>query len=164
MAMGHSRLSGALPCVLVTSGPGVTNALTGLAAANADGVPLIAIGGEVPKKNFGRGALQEGSRHQLDLLGMVRSVTQVSAEISKPRAASTLVMKAVATARSGRQGPVFLSLPLDVASERVPPIKASTQVSTNFQLDEAMLSQTAEALQKAERGLILVGSGARHPE
>jgi len=103
MAMGHSRLSGALPCVLVTSGPGVTNALTGLAAANADGVPLIAIGGEVPKKNFGRGALQEGSRYQLDLLGMVRSVTKFSAEISNPRAASTLVMKAVATARSGRQ-------------------------------------------------------------
>jgi acetolactate synthase-1/2/3 large subunit len=73
-------------------------------------------------------------------------------------------MKAVATARSGRQGPVFLSLPLDVASERVPPMRASTQVSTNFKLDEAMLSQAAEALHKAERGMILVGSGARHPE
>src|SRR5579871_99658 len=52
MAMGHSRVGGSLPCVLMTSGPGITNALTGLAAASADGVPLIAIGGEVPKRNF----------------------------------------------------------------------------------------------------------------
>src|ERR1700687_2877644 len=164
MAMGHSRVSGKLPCVLMTSGPGITNGLTGIAAAHADGVPLIVIGGEVPKKNFGRGALQEGSKYQLDVLAMVRSVTKFSAEVSNPRAAATLVRKAGATARYGRQGPVFLSLPLDVASERVPSIRSSPQVSTNFDVDEDVLTQAAEALQKAERGLILVGSGTRHPE
>lgn len=164
MAMGHSRVSGKLPCVLMTSGPGITNGLTGIAAAHADGIPLIVIGGEVPKKNFGRGALQEGSKYQLDVLAMVRSVTKFSAEVSNPRAAATLVRKAVATARSGRQGPVFLSLPLDIASERVPSIGSSSQVSTHFEVDEDVLNQAAEALQKAERGLILVGSGCRHPE
>jgi acetolactate synthase-1/2/3 large subunit len=164
MAMGHARVSGNIACVLMTSGPGVTNALTGLAAAHADGIPVIAIGGEVPRKNFGRGALQEGSRYQLDLLGMVRSVTKFSAEVSNPSAASTLVRKAVATARSGRQGPVFLSLPLDIASERVVSIKASTHVSTHFEVDDEMLAEVAEALQQSERGLIVVGSGARHPE
>jgi acetolactate synthase-1/2/3 large subunit len=163
-AMGHSRVSGEPPCVLMTSGPGVTNAITGLAAAQADGVPLVAIGGEVPRKNFGRGALQEGSRYQLDVLGMVRSVTKFSAEITNPRAAGTLVRKAVATALSGRQGPVFLSLPLDVANEKVPVIKASTNVATQFELDEEMMDGAAEALQDAERGLIIAGSGARHPE
>src|SRR5258707_10749285 len=75
MAMGHAGVSGNIACVLMTSGPGVTNALTGLAAAHADGIPVIAIGGEVPRKNFGRGALQEGSRYQLDLL---RSEEQTS--------------------------------------------------------------------------------------
>jgi acetolactate synthase-1/2/3 large subunit len=164
MAMGHSRVGGSLPCVLMTSGPGITNAVTGLAAAHADGVPLIAIGGEVPKKNFGRGALQEGSRYHLDILGMVRSVTKWAAEVTNPRSAATMVRKAVATALSGRQGPVFLSLPLDVASELVPPIKASTHVATTFELDDEMLTQAAEALQQSERALILVGSGARHPE
>src|SRR5258707_7062366 len=138
MAMGHARVSGNIACVLMTSGPGVTNALTGLAAAHADGIPVIAIGGEVPRKNFGRGALQEGSRYQLDLLGMLRSVTKFSAEVSNPSAASTLVRKAVATARSGRQGPVFLSLPLDIASERVVSIRPSTHVSTNFEVDDEM--------------------------
>ncbi len=164
MAMGHSRVGGSLPAVLMTSGPGITNALTGLAAAHADGIPLIAIAGEVPRKNFGRGALQEGSRYHLDVLGMVRSVTKFCAEVTNPRAAANLVRKAVQTALSGRQGPVFLSLPLDVSNELVAPSLTSTRVSTQFELDEDALDQAAEALQSAQRGLILVGSGARHPE
>lgn len=164
MAMGHWRAGGSLPCVLTTSGPGIINALTGLGAAAADGIPLLAIGGEVPRKNFGRGALQEGSRYQLDILGMVRSVTKFSAEVSNPRAASTVVRKAVATALSGRQGPVFLSLPLDVANERVMPTRASTQVATSFEVDHQMIDQAASALQSARRPMIVVGSGARNPE
>jgi acetolactate synthase-1/2/3 large subunit len=164
MAMGHSKVGGSIPCLLMTSGPGITNALTGLASAYADGVPMIAIGGEVPRKNFGRGALQEGSSSQLDILGMVRSVTKFSAEISNPRAAASIVRKAVATALSGRQGPVFLSLPLDVANEKVLPMRSATNVSTQFNLDEETISQAAAALQNSRRGLILVGSGARHPE
>ncbi|HYV48875.1 MAG TPA: thiamine pyrophosphate-binding protein [Myxococcaceae bacterium] len=163
-AMGHSRIGGSLPCVLTTSGPGVTNALTGLAAAQADGVPLIVIAGEVPRKHFGRGALQEGSRYHLDVLGMVRSVTKFAAEITNPRATATLVRKAVATALSGRQGPVFLSLPLDVANEKVPLTRTSSNASTHFELDEEMLDAATEALQATERGVIVAGSGARHPE
>ena len=164
MAMGHSRVGGTLPCVLMTAGPGITNAITGLAAAHAEGIPLIAIGGEVPRKNYGKGALQEGSRYNLDVLGMVRSVTKFSAEVTNARGAATLVRKAVSTALSGRQGPVFISLPLDIANERVPPIRSSTSVSTQFSIDDEMLEGAAQVLQQAERGVILVGSGARHPE
>jgi len=163
-AMGHSRIGGSLPCVLTTAGPGVTNALTGLAAAQADGVPLIVIAGEVPKKHFGRGALQEGSRYQLDVLGMVRSVTKFAAEITNPRSTATLVRKAVATALSGRRGPVFLSLPLDVANEKVALTRTSNNAATHFEVDEEMLDAATEALQAAERGVIIAGSGARHPE
>lgn len=164
MAMGHSKVGGSLPCVLMTSGPGITNALTGLASAYADGVPMIAIGGEVPRRNFGRGALQEGSSSHLDILGMVRSVTKFSAEISNPRAAASIIRKAVATALSGRQGPVFLSLPLDIANERVRPLRSATHVSTQFTLDEDTICEAAKALQTSKRALILVGSGARHLE
>lgn len=164
MAMGHSRAGGSLPCILMTSGPGITNAITGLAAAQADGVPLIAIGGEVPRKNFGRGALQEGSRYHLDVLGMVRSVTKFSAELTNPRAASTMIRRAVATALSGKQGPVFLSLPLDVANEQVIPTRSPSHVSTRFDVDAETIAAAAQALMSARRGLILAGSGARHPE
>jgi acetolactate synthase I/II/III large subunit len=162
-AMGHSR-SGSLPCVLTTAGPGVTNALTGLAAAQVEGIPLIVIAGEVPRKHFGRGALQEGSRYQLDVLGMVRSVTKFAAEITSPRACASLVRRAVATALSGRQGPVFLSLPLDVANEKVPITRTSSHVSTHFEMDEEMLDEATNALEAADRGLIIAGSGARHPD
>lgn len=164
MGIGHYRAGGGLPAILTTAGPGIINALTGLAAAQADGIPMLMIGGEVPRKNFGRGALQEGSRYHLDVLGMVRSVTKFSAEVSNPRAAVTTVRKAVATALSGRQGPVFLSLPLDVANERVMPTRASTHVATSFDVDEEMIDQAVRALQGARRGMILAGSGARHPE
>lgn len=164
MAMGHARTGGNIACLLTTSGPGITNAITGLAAAAAEGIPLIAIGGEVPRKNFGRGALQEGSRYQLDVLGMVQSVTKFAAEISNPNAAATLVQKAVGMALSGRQGPVFLSLPLDISNEQALPVDSTLQPSTRFGIDPRVLDRVAEALQQAERGLIFVGSGARHPE
>ncbi|MBX5481703.1 MAG: thiamine pyrophosphate-binding protein [Myxococcaceae bacterium] len=164
MAMGHARSGGSLPCVLMTSGPGITNALTGLAAAHADGVPLIAIGGEVPKKNFGRGALQEGSRYHLDILGMARSVTKYATELTNPRAVATTIRRAVATALSGKQGPVLLSLPLDVGNEEVIPTRSPTQVSTSFGIDHDVVAAAAEALMSSRRAVILAGSGARNPE
>ena len=163
MAMGHWRASNRMAAVLMTSGPGITNAITGLAAAYADNVPLIAIGGEVPRSNFGRGALQEGSSYELDVVGMVRSVTKMAAEITNPRAAVNVMRKAVATALSGRQGPVFLSVPLDAANQRVPVTRASSHVETKFQLDASLVNEVVAALQGSRRGLILVGSGARHP-
>jgi acetolactate synthase-1/2/3 large subunit len=164
MALGHWRAGGGLAGLLMTSGPGITNALTGLAAAHADGIPLIAIGGEVPRSNFGRGALQEGSRYELDVLGMVRSVTKLALEVSSPNAAASVARKAVATALSGRKGPVFLSLPLDTASAQVANFEVTARVQTRFELDEGVLGEVAERLQQSEHGLIFVGSGARHPD
>jgi acetolactate synthase I/II/III large subunit len=162
MAAGSS-LMGKIPCVLVTSGPGLTNAITGLASAFADGIPVVVIGGEVASRNFGRGALQEGSKYELDLQAMVRSVTKYSATILNPRSAAAVVRRAVGTALSGRRGPVFLSLPIDVASESVVPSVSSSQVSTTFVLDEHLVERAAKALMTSRKGLILVGSGARHP-
>ncbi len=163
MGMGHFRAGGGVPGLLVTSGPGITNAMTGLAAAQADGVPLVAIGGEVPRANFGRGALQEGSRYELDVLSMVRSVTKLCAEVTSPGAAVGLVHHAVATARSGRPGPVFLSLPLDVANARVPVPELTAHVEPRSEPDDAQIRRVAGLLHEAQRGLLLVGSGARSP-
>lgn len=160
---GGAALNGLMSAVLVTSGPGVTNAITGLANAFADSIPLIVLGGEVAHRNFGRGALQEGTKFSLDLIGMVRSVTKYSATITNPRSASSVVRRAVQTALSGRKGPVFLSLPIDIMCEKVTPTVISSQVSTSFQIDEALIERAATALQNAKRGLIMMGSGSRHP-
>jgi len=158
-----AALNGQLSAVLVTSGPGVTNVITGLANAFADSIPVVVLGGEVAHRNFGRGALQEGTKFSLDLIGMVRSVTKYAATITNPRSASSVVRRAVQTALSGRQGPVFLSLPVDIMMEKVTPTVISAQVSTSFQIDEALIERAAGALQSSKRGLIMMGSGARHP-
>jgi acetolactate synthase-1/2/3 large subunit len=160
-AIGHARASDELPCVLVTSGPGLTNALTAIASAYCDSVPLLVIAGEVPRKHFGRGAVQEGSRYAIDVLSMARSTTKLALEITNARGAQTAVRKAVATARSGRKGPVLLSLPLDVASEAADLPEISASVRSSFEIDEQAVAEAARQLSEADRPLILVGSGAR---
>jgi acetolactate synthase-1/2/3 large subunit len=160
-AIGHARASGEMACVLVTSGPGLTNALTAIASAYCDSVPVLVISGEVPRKHFGRGAVQEGSRYGVDVISMARSTTKFAAEITNPRSAATLVKKAVATALSGRRGPVLLSLPLDIACELAEIPEISSAVRSTFEIDEDALVQAAAALSEATRPLILVGSGCR---
>jgi len=161
MAAGWARVTGRVPALLMTSGPGITNAVTGIASAFADGVPMVALGGEVPRSNFGRGALQEGSRYQLDTLGMVRSITKLSLEATTSQGTISQLRRLVATASSGRQGPVYMSLPLDVATADAQITRTSSQVATEFKLDPEMIKDSALALDKAATGLILVGSGAR---
>lgn len=163
MAMGFARTSQSLPALFVTSGPGISNAITGLAAAKADGIPLLVFGGEVSRKHFGRGALQEGSRYGMDVLTMVRPVTKFCAEITSPAEACSLVHKAIQEARSGRPGPVFLSVPIDISNApvggtlRVPPQRTADRY------DPELLNQVAQILQNARRGMIFVGAGAWHP-
>ena len=161
MAIGHTRARpGSLPCVLVTSGPGVTNALTGLAAASGEGAPVLVIAGEVPRSRFGRHALQEGSPETLDVVNVVRTVTRSSASITLPGHAVYQVIEAARRARAMR-GPVFLSLPLDVAVAEVPASTYLASAALPPQPDAAALAAAGEALRRARRPLFLLGSGAR---
>ncbi|WP_394840826.1 thiamine pyrophosphate-binding protein [Pendulispora brunnea] len=161
MAIGHTRLRPkALPCVLVTSGPGVTNCVTGLAAAQGEGVPVVVLGGEVPRSKFGRRALQEGSNETIDVVNIVRTVTRSAASVTIPGQAPYQLAMAIDRARSER-GPVFLSLPLDVAIAPVPAVQFARPPRPRPKLEGARLEDAAHALRKAERPLLLVGSGAR---
>lgn len=162
MAVGHTRMRpGALPCVLVTSGPGVTNAVTGLAAALGEGASVLVLGGEVPKSKFGRHALQEGSAEAIDVVGMVRSVTRYAETITLPGRAAFQLAAAARAARSGRGGPAFLSLPLDVAMAPVHPARSALQGVERRAVDPSTLQAATVALRSAVRPLVLVGSGAR---
>ena len=161
MAIGHTRLRpDALPCVLVTSGPGVTNCVTGLAAAQGEGVPVVVLGGEVPRSKFGRRALQEGSNETIDVVNIVRTVTRSAATVTIAGHASYQLATAIDRARSER-GPVFLSLPLDVAIAPVPAVQFVRPPRPRPKLDDALLDDAAHALRSAKRPLLLVGSGAR---
>ncbi|MHB8420061.1 MAG: thiamine pyrophosphate-binding protein [Myxococcales bacterium] len=160
-AAAYARATDGVGVVLVTSGPGVTNAVTGLASAYCDSLPVVLLAGEVPRAQFGRGALQEGSAYSLDVRGMVSSITKATYELTNPQSAASLMSKALATARSGRKGPVFVSLPLDVTRQQVDPPRIGAQVSAQFTVEAPLLDEVADLLAGAERPLILAGSGAR---
>ena len=163
MAIGQARSGGGPACVLVTSGPGATNALTGLAAAKADGVPVIAIAGEVARKYYGRGALQEGSRYEIDVLGLGQRVCKFAAEICMGTNAVSLTRRALSAAMEGRAGPSLLVLPLDVAEQPSPKGTFGVALPHEPEPEPESLDAAARELAGAERPLLLLGSGARHP-
>ena len=160
-AAAHARATDGVGVVLVTSGPGVTNAVTGLASAYCDSLPVVLIAGEVQRAQFGRGALQEGSPYGLDVRGMLSSVTKATYELTSPQTVASLMSKALATARSGRRGPVFVSLPLDVARQPVDHPRLAAQASAQFVVDAPVLDEVTDLLAGAYRPLILAGSGVR---
>lgn len=160
-AAGYARATGKLAVVAVTSGPGVLNAMTGLASAWCDGLPLLLLVGEVPRPAHGKGVLQDGSAHGLNIVEMARHITKLSAELPRPSTLPHVLRRAIATARSGRPGPVLLTLPLDVTTAQVAPPRAGGTVSSGNVIDPALLDEVATLLREAQRPLVLAGSGVR---
>ncbi len=160
-AAAYARTTGKIGVVLVTSGPGVLNALTGLASAQCDSIPLLLIGGEVARAVQGRGALQEGSAYNLNVVAMCSHITKLSLEIPEATAVPAMMRRAMATALSGRPGPVFVSLPMDVSCKEITPPLFSHQVRTQCDIAPEMLERAAKILQNGGRQVIFAGSGAR---
>ncbi len=163
MALGYAMATGRPGVVLTTAGPGITNAITGIATAFYEGVPVVHIAGEVPRSAFGRGALQEGSSSALDSVSLMRRITKMSALLAHAGPSASILRKALSTAFSGRRGPVFLSLPLDVACTEVEPQPIAGSVHTGFDVDEQATRRAIQLLERAERPMIVAGSGARDP-
>ncbi len=161
MAIGYAMATGRPGVVLTTAGPGITNALTGMASAYYEGAPVVHIAGEVARSAMGRGALQEGTSSGLDAVAIMRRVTKMSVSITHPGPAASVLHKALTTAFSGRRGPVFVTLPLDVASERLEPQPLAGVIRTAYEIDDDSARRAIELLERASRPLILAGSGTR---
>jgi acetolactate synthase-1/2/3 large subunit len=160
-AAGYARTAGKLAVVAVTSGPGVLNALTGLASAWCDGLPVLLLVGEVPRPMQGRGVLQDGSAHGLQIIEMARHITKLSVEIPRPSALPHVLQRAIATAQSGRRGPVLLTLPLDVTTAQLVRPRAGGDVALATRVSGQLMDEIAELLRDAQRPLLLAGSGVR---
>jgi len=117
-AIGHAVATGTPALVLTTSGPGITNALTGVAAALLEELPLIFIGGDVPASAMSRGAIQDASSNGVDSVALMRTVTRWSTRIDSAAGAQGAAEQAMRIATGSRPGPVFLSLPIDVSNAR----------------------------------------------
>ena len=161
LAMGYAIATGKAGVVFTTAGPGITNAITGLASAFHDGIPILLLAGEVPTTAFGRGALQESSPTALDAVGLMRPITKMAAQISRPDAGVAVVRKALSTMQSGRKGPAFLSLPLDIGAARGSSGPVVGRSHTTFEVDGAGCDRSFDLLAGAQSPLILAGAGAR---
>lgn len=161
-AMGYARLTGRPAAVVVTAGPGLTNALTGLAAAHCEDVPVVLIAGDVPGANAGRFAFQDGSAAGLDVLSLTRPLCRWSARVERGQGIDGLVHMAVREACGTRPGPVFLSVPLDVW--RAPYRRTTFHFSQAATLVPPRdgCQRAAHLLSEAKRPLIILGAGARY--
>jgi acetolactate synthase-1/2/3 large subunit len=160
-AAGYARMTAKPVAVVVTSGPGVLNAITGLASAHYDDLPIIVLAGEVPRGRFGRNALQEGSVYELNIVQLARPMTKLAAELTSPDGAAPTLKRAIATAMTGRRGPVLLTVPVDVANARIERSTVSLAPRLEFDVDEQQVRAIAAALQGARRPVIFAGSGTR---
>src|ERR1700759_207049 len=120
-AEGYARSTGRVGVVLVTSGPGATNAVTGLVDALMDSVPVVCLTGQVPTHLIGNDAFQEA-----DTTGITRPATKHNYLVKQPEALARVVHEAFYVARSGRPGPGVMDLPKDILSGKAPYASAAT--------------------------------------
>ena len=111
-ADGYARATGKPGVVLVTSGPGATNAITGIATAHMDSIPLVVFTGQVPRKMIGNDAFQE-----VDCIGITRPCVKHNFLVNDVKALATTIKKAFYVATSGRPGPVVVDIPKDVTAD-----------------------------------------------
>ncbi|MGA2479118.1 MAG: biosynthetic-type acetolactate synthase large subunit, partial [Spirochaetia bacterium] len=157
-ADGYARSTGRVGVCIVTSGPGATNTVTGLATANYDSVPLVVLTGQVSRNMIGNDAFQEA-----DIVGISRSVTKHNYLVTQRRDLGRIVREAFFIARSGRPGPVLVDIPKDVlteaSSEPVPETVSIRGYNPVYKGHPLQIRKAAQALAKAKKPLFYVGGG-----
>jgi thiamine pyrophosphate-dependent acetolactate synthase large subunit-like protein len=158
MAHAYSRLTRRPGVCMASSGPGTINMATGVANAFVDAAPLVAVGGTSPRIYFGMDAFQE-----VDQLSLYKPITKWATRILDARRIPDVVATAFRQATSGRPGPVFLDLPGDVLGEVVEessvPMPAHWKPAPRAHGDPATIAEAIALLSRAERPLIITGSG-----
>lgn len=155
-ADGYARASGNVGVCIATSGPGATNIVTGLATAYLDSIPVVAITGQVGVNMLGRDSFQE-----IDITGVTLSITKYNMLIRKKEDLIPGLRKAFRVAKEGRPGPVLVDIPSSIQNELLeyPELNAKARSTTNVARED-YLAEIAEAINSAERPVLLVGGGA----
>ncbi|MCP4449767.1 MAG: thiamine pyrophosphate-binding protein [Myxococcales bacterium] len=160
-AAAYGRVTGKVGVVLVTSGPGVLNAMNGIGSAMADSLPILVIAGEAAREGFGRGAVQEGSSYALNIVAMTSHITKASFELTSAGTAPFMFQQAMRISSTGRPGPVLMSAPLDVLSGHIGRPTLLACKSGEDSVSGAELDTVARTLEAPGRNVILAGSGSR---
>ncbi|HJU53860.1 MAG TPA: biosynthetic-type acetolactate synthase large subunit, partial [Pyrinomonadaceae bacterium] len=158
MAEGYARASGRVGVALVTSGPGATNAVTGIANAYMDSTPIVVITGQVPTLLIGTDAFQE-----VDTVGITRPCVKHNYLVRDVRDLAATVHEAFHLARSGRPGPVVIDIPKDVSAARASSSRLESVsfpcVEQQSRLDARTVRRAASEILQAARPVMYVGGG-----
>jgi len=157
-AEGYARVSGEVGVAIVTSGPGATNTLTGVADAMMDSTPIVVIAGQVAVGALGTDAFQE-----VDLVGVAQPIAKWSYQIRRPEDVAWAVSRAFYIARSGRPGPVVLDFPKNAQTHFTEWNPQHIDFVRSYvpypEIDASAIEQAAELINKAKKPLALVGQG-----
>ena len=157
-ADGYARASGKVGCCLVTSGPGATNTVTGIATAYADSIPLVVITGQVPTQLIGNDAFQE-----VDIVGITRPCTKHNFLVKDVKKLARTIRQAFYLARSGRPGPVLVDLPKDIVQATAeflwPDDISMRSYNPTYKPNANQLRRAAELIAEAQRPVLLCGGG-----
>ncbi len=157
-ADAYARVSGEVGVAIVTSGPGFTNAITGLATAYTDSIPLVVISGQVPLTLIGTDAFQE-----IDAVGISRPCTKHNYLVSDINDLASIMKEAFYLARSGRPGPVHIDIPKDITAQmaefRYPDeVKLETYKPT-YKGSSRQIKRAIEAIKSAKKPILYLGGG-----
>jgi len=166
-AEGYARTTGGLAVVSVTSGPGGTNTLTGVIGQWLDSVPVLYISGQVKFETTiasvpGSGLRQLGDQ-EINIVDIVKPVTKYAKMITDPASIGMEMEKAVNIATSGRPGPVWLDIPLNVQGALIDERKVKVEIkkARSLMVDSRKIASVAHELQKAKRPVLVAGHGIR---
>jgi acetolactate synthase-1/2/3 large subunit len=157
-ADGYARASGKVGVCLVTSGPGATNTVTGIASAYMDSIPLVVITGQVPTPLIGNDAFQE-----VDIVGITRPCTKHNYLVKNVDDLARILREAFFLARSGRPGPVLVDIPKDIArataSYKFPKAVKMASYNPTYNPNMRQLQKVVKLVQEAKRPVIFAGGG-----
>lgn len=157
-ADGYARSTGKVGVCLVTSGPGATNLVTGIATANFDSVPLVCFTGQVPTNLIGNDAFQE-----VDTVGIVRSICKYAVTVRKREDLARIIKNAFYIAKTGKPGPVIVDIPKDIqiamGSDEYPTEVNIRGYKPSEGVHSGQIKKALEKLKNAKRPVFLIGGG-----
>ena len=162
-AEGYAKSTGKLGVAVVTSGPGATNAITGIADAMSDSVPLLVFTGQVARAGIGKDAFQEA-----DIVGITMPITKYNYQVRETADIPRIITEAVHIATTGRPGPVVIDLPKDVSALETDFVYSSEIDLPSYQPtlepNEMQIKKILKQLSKAKKPVLLAGGGISYAE
>lgn len=164
-AEAYARIHEGYGCCLVTSGPGATNALTGLVGAYIDSIPVIFLSGQAKRADLiGDQKIRQFGIQEVDIISMVTSYTKYAVQIKEPDDIRYELEKAAAIAINGRPGPVWLDVPLDIQASQVEPDDLRGYDGSElagFEVRKTDIDETIKRINEAKRPVLMIGGGIR---